>query len=87
MPLPESGGICDFCGAQVNIFNDRDFDADNRGKEPETSSAKEEGTKKAMAFKDRLIEYDRNSAQRTAVLDDQSDYFEIETNVWLEEKV
>ncbi|GAX79653.1 hypothetical protein CEUSTIGMA_g7094.t1 [Chlamydomonas eustigma] len=37
----------------------------------------------AHAFKDRLIEYDRESAKRTTVIDDQSDYFEIDSNAWL----
>lgn len=37
----------------------------------------------AAEFKDRLVEYDRNSAKRTTVIDDQSDYFEIDTNAWL----
>jgi len=46
-----------------------------------------EEIQKAVEFKDRLVDYDRNAAQRTSVLDDQSDYFEIDTNVWLDEKV
>ncbi len=29
------------------------------------------------------MEYDRNAAKRTTVIDDQSDYFEIDTNAWL----
>jgi hypothetical protein len=33
---------------------------------------------------DRLVEYDRNSAKRTSVIDDQSDYFAID-NVWLDD--
>jgi len=52
----------------------------------EAVTKESEDSKKAVEFKDRLVDYDRNSAQRTTVLDDQSDYFEIETNVWLEEK-
>lgn len=41
----------------------------------------------AMAFKDRLVEYDRNSAQRTTVIDDQADFFELNTNEWLTDEV
>lgn len=41
----------------------------------------------AVAFKDRLVEYDRHSQKRTTVIDDQSDFFEIETNAWLSEEV
>lgn len=36
----------------------------------------------AIAFKNRLIEYDRTSAQRTQVIDDASDYFDV-NNKWL----
>ncbi|CAI5515946.1 unnamed protein product [Closterium sp. Naga37s-1] len=34
-----------------------------------------EAEAKALAFRDRLVEYNRTSAQRTVVIDDQSDYF------------
>lgn len=40
----------------------------------------------AVAFKDRLVGYDRNAAQRTKVIDDQSDYFEIDSNTWLSQQ-
>lgn len=36
---------------------------------------------------DRLVEYDRNAAKRTAVIDDQSDFFEIDSNAWLTPEV
>lgn len=36
-------------------------------------------------LQDRLVEFDRNSAARTSVIDDQSDYFAIDSNVWLDE--
>ena len=41
----------------------------------------------ARAFKDRLVDYDRNARQRTKVVDDQNDFFEIDTNAWLEPQV
>jgi hypothetical protein len=41
--------------------------------------------KEAQATKDRLLEYDRTSARRTRVIDDQSDYFASE-NPWLSEE-
>ena len=47
----------------------------------------DEATLKAIAFKDRLVEYDRDAAKRTSVIDDQSDYFEIDTNSWLTDEV
>ncbi|KAK3011770.1 hypothetical protein RJ639_012553, partial [Escallonia herrerae] len=37
----------------------------------------------AEAFAKRLVDYDRNSAARTTVIDDQSDYYNIEGNSWL----
>lgn len=41
------------------------------------------GAARARAFAARLVEYDRTAAQRTAVIDDQGDFFEIESNAWL----
>lgn len=41
----------------------------------------------AVAFKDRLVDYDRNARQRTTVVDDQNDFFEIDTNAWLDPEV
>ncbi|DBB04417.1 TPA: hypothetical protein ACH3X1_012899 [Trebouxia sp. C0004] len=40
----------------------------------------------AVAFKNRLVGYDRNASQRTQVIDDQSDYFEIDSNTWLSDQ-
>ncbi|KXZ45726.1 hypothetical protein GPECTOR_51g712 [Gonium pectorale] len=48
-----------------------------------SAPAEDAATAAARAFKDRLVEYDRNAAKRTTVIDDQSDYFEIDTNAWL----
>lgn len=41
----------------------------------------------ALELKNRLVEYDRNSAKRTTVIDDQSDFFEIDSNAWLTAEV
>jgi hypothetical protein len=51
------------------------------------SSSSDAAQAAAVAFKDRLVEFDRDSQQRTTVIDDQSDYFEIDTNAWLSEEV
>jgi len=40
----------------------------------------------ALAAKDRLVQFDRTSAARTTVIDDQSDWFEIDGNAWLDER-
>lgn len=54
-----------------------------------TSSTDQQDDKEAdaVAFKNRLVGYDRNAAQRTKVIDDQSDYFEIDSNTWLSKEV
>lgn len=40
---------------------------------------------RAKDAKDRLVEFDRTAASRTVVIDDQSDWFEIDGNAWLDE--
>merc|ERR1719159_2060124 len=42
-----------------------------------------EAFRKACAVKDRLLDYDRNSRQRTKVYDDASDWFSESQNPWL----
>ncbi|KAL2244238.1 activating signal cointegrator 1 [Sesamum indicum] len=73
----EGEGPCNFCGALVL-------------KEGSTYAGLDEGVMlltdaeaAAEEFAKRLVEYDRNSAARTTVIDDQSDYYEIEGNSWL----
>ncbi|KAJ4801141.1 Activating signal cointegrator 1 [Rhynchospora pubera] len=73
----EGEGPCSFCGALVlkegsTYAGLTEFDV------PLT---KEEAA--AEEFAKRLVDYDRNSAARTKVIDDQSDYYEIEGNSWL----
>lgn len=73
----EGEGPCSFCGALVL-------------REGSTYAGLEEGVvplsdaeAAAEAYAKRLVDYDRNSAARTTVIDDQSDYYEIEGNTWL----
>ena len=58
---------------------------------PEAQSAREHiVSRRARVYdllQDRLVEYDRNAAKRTAVIDDQSDFFEIDSNAWLTPEV
>ncbi|KAJ6814754.1 activating signal cointegrator 1 [Iris pallida] len=73
----EGEGPCSFCGALVlregsTYAGLDDFSA--------PASATEAA---AEAYAKRLVDYDRNSAARTTVIDDQSDYYEIEGNSWL----
>ncbi|XP_047316828.1 activating signal cointegrator 1 isoform X2 [Impatiens glandulifera] len=73
----EGEGPCHFCGALVL-------------KEGSTYAGLDEGSfllndaeAAAEAYAKRLVDYDRNSAARTTVIDDQSDYYEIDSNSWL----
>lgn len=94
--------MCTFCGAKValdykeRIAQQAAAAADGSGPSPSTDpdmafglteGEESAATAAAVAFKDRLVEYDRNSAKRTTVIDDQSDYFEIDANAWLTDEV
>ena len=53
-----------------------------------TSDARADGdaaTAAAVAAKDRLVHFDQTSAKRTTVIDDQSEWYEIDGNAWLDE--
>ena len=52
----------------------------------ERTSAVDEGLQKAIAHKNRLIEYDKSGVRRTKVIDDECDYFASDTNRWLSKK-
>ncbi|XVE56952.1 hypothetical protein DITRI_Ditri04bG0052500 [Diplodiscus trichospermus] len=73
----EGEGPCNFCGALV--LREGSTYAGLEGSFTPISDAEAA----AEAYAKRLVEYDRNSAARTTVIDDQSDYYEIEGNSWL----
>ncbi|XP_057481014.1 uncharacterized protein LOC130767944 [Actinidia eriantha] len=73
----EGEGPCQFCGALV-LKEGSTYAGLDEGGVP-LSDAEEA----AEAYAKRLVDYDRNSAARTTVIDDQSDYYEIEGNSWL----
>ncbi|XP_076443607.1 activating signal cointegrator 1-like isoform X2 [Babylonia areolata] len=50
---------------------------------PSVSARMQEGLEKAVKQKDRLLEFDKTSARRTQVIDDQCDYYATDTNRWL----
>ncbi|GIL84063.1 hypothetical protein Vretifemale_12782 [Volvox reticuliferus] len=91
----DRGGVCTFCGDTVPLsYKDRQKaaaaaaakDAESSPEPvgaPGAAGEEDAATAAARAFKDRLVEYDRNAAKRTTVIDDQSDFFEIDTNSWL----
>uniref|UniRef100_A0A1D1ZJU2 Activating signal cointegrator 1 n=1 Tax=Anthurium amnicola TaxID=1678845 RepID=A0A1D1ZJU2_9ARAE len=73
----EGEGPCSFCGSLV--LREGSTYAGLEGTMIPLSDA--EVT--AEAFAKRLVDYDRNAAARTTVIDDQSDYYELEGNSWL----
>ncbi|KAL2622571.1 hypothetical protein R1flu_002776 [Riccia fluitans] len=77
----EGEGPCTFCGALV-LREGSDYAGLDGLSVPPASEAE----LKAEEFKNRLVEYDRSSAARTTVIDDQSEYFNIDGNTWLTEQ-
>ena len=87
-----ASGKCVFCGAAIGLEFEKgkrllqsDGATDDASPAPVQTTTEEEdaATKLAIEFKDRLVEFDRNSSKRTVVIDDQSDFFEIDSNTWL----
>ncbi|KAF3774475.1 Activating signal cointegrator 1 [Nymphaea thermarum] len=73
----EGEGPCSFCGALVLR------DGSTYAGLDQTAVPLSEAEAAAEAFRKRLVDYDRNSALRTTVIDDQSDYYEVEGSKWL----
>lgn len=73
----EGEGPCSFCGALV-LKEGSQYAGLDEGVVPLSDAEAA-----AEAYAKRLVEYDRDSAARTTVIDDQSDYYEIEGNSWL----
>uniref|UniRef100_A0A0E0QRC8 Uncharacterized protein n=1 Tax=Oryza rufipogon TaxID=4529 RepID=A0A0E0QRC8_ORYRU len=76
----EGEGPCSFCGALVLMEGSTYAGLSDVGIPLSEAEAE------AEAYAKRLVDYDRNSAARTKVYDDQSDYFEMEGNSWLSSK-
>ncbi|XP_076947196.1 uncharacterized protein LOC143619054 [Bidens hawaiensis] len=73
----EGEGPCSFCGALVLREG-----STYAGLEEQVGPMSDAEVA-AEAYAKRLVDYDRNSAARTTVIDDQSDYYEMEGNTWL----
>ncbi|XP_004137406.1 uncharacterized protein C1A6.01c [Cucumis sativus] len=73
----EGEGPCSFCGSLV-LREGSTYAGMDEGFTPLSDAEAA-----AEAYAKRLVEYDRNSAARTSVIDDQSDYYQIEGNSWL----
>ncbi|KAL9272670.1 Activating signal cointegrator 1-like protein [Drosera capensis] len=73
----EGEGPCSFCGALVLKEG-----STHAGLEQSVAAPLTDAEAAAEAYAKRLVDYDRNSAARTTVIDDQSDYYD-EGNSWL----
>lgn len=86
----EGSGACFFCGnlvcseEELKIINSQTKKGDNLKKSLTDSKRPAKGLEEAMAQRDRLLEFDRQSERRTTVIDDESDYFK-SNSVWLSE--
>ncbi|CAK0878365.1 unnamed protein product [Prorocentrum cordatum] len=89
----EGWGPCLFCGNPLEMGVGRSvLHGDDRGYlGGATKSAQEEEERnrsfeRAKETKDRLLNYDRNSKQRTVVYDDATDWYSESINPWLNER-
>lgn len=82
----EGEGPCHFCGSMVT--KDREvrlaalLERQRGGKKEDKADVVD----RAITEKERLLGYDRSAAKQTAIIDDQSDFFEIDGNVWLSQE-
>ncbi|XP_053692313.1 activating signal cointegrator 1 [Sabethes cyaneus] len=83
----EGSGPCLFCGGLVctdeeqRLIDSTSKKGDNL-KRTLMDQNRPKGWEEAVATRNRLLEYDRNSEKRTTVIDDESDYFKT-NSVWL----
>lgn len=83
----EGSGPCLFCGNLVVTREEQQIlDQATKKSEKLKKSLLEQGRPKgweeALAQRNRLLDYDRNSARRTEIIDDELDYFK-NNSVWL----
>lgn len=84
----EGEGPCMFCGVLVTRDADARLEAllhhvragpDRNGGGGDGSASVSE----ALSQKEKLVGYDRAASKQTRVIDDQSDFYEIQDNIWL----
>lgn len=84
----EGGYGCSFCGSSLPVTGREPHKATIPGSPPSSTGedldAESPALKEALARKERLLLFDRTSASRTRVLDDQGDYFT--SHNWLSQK-
>ncbi|XP_063705617.1 activating signal cointegrator 1 [Culicoides brevitarsis] len=86
----EGSGPCLYCGNLVCSREEEDLigQQTKRGqnlKKTLMEQGRPAGWEEALAQRNRLLDYDRNSARRTEIIDDESDYFK-NNSVWLSEE-
>lgn len=85
--LSEGPGPCFFCGNIVCYENEPltpikfTKDSSDKGKQVK-GKVYSNDSYESMKLRDKLIEYDKNCASRTSVIDDESDYYQA-NNTWL----
>lgn len=77
----EGYGYCPFCGHLVE-----DILTTTKHLSSSMTHANASNLNKAILHKERLLQFDRENAQRTRVLDDQVDYYRNSTSTWLNEE-
>lgn len=91
LDLMSAGGACIFCHQSVPVAvsacrnepGTRATPAQEITAAAAPTDASQDESQKAREYADRMIEYDRTANKRTAVIDDQGDFYEIEGNAWL----
>jgi len=83
----EGSGPCLFCASLV-VTREEQLVLDKKNKKSEMLYKKLAGDSRsqyqaALDNKERLLDYDANSAKRTQIIDDESDYFSVDSNKWL----
>ena len=80
----EGEGPCFFCGNPVykagNPLGGQDFMT------IEDAQIIDASKQKALEHKNKLLAYDKNKVQGSNIIDDETDWYEITDNVWLEQK-
>lgn len=83
----EGSGPCLFCGNLVCSQEEQKVidSQTKKGENLKKSLMERKGLNDALERRDRLLKYDRESEQRTTVIDDESDYFKA-NSVWLSDE-
>ena len=87
MCAQEGSSPCLFCASLV-VTREEQLVLDNKTKKSEMLYKELAGDSRsqyqtALDNKERLLDYDANSAKRTQIIDDESDYFSVDSNKWL----